>query len=263
MEATFNFSGKTPLVIGGTTGVGRATALAFAEAGANQYIAGLGASEGTGLVAEIGKRFPKVQAEFAELDVRDASAMKAFHDEAFKRFGRVEIAFNNAGVPGKTSPIQDLDEADFYKIIDTNLKGVFLSLKYQVPHMIAKGGGAIVNTSSLFGVMGYATTATYCASKWGVLGLTKSVALEVARKNIRVNAIRPGSTMTPPLTGMFGGEQAAKNTVLPSLPMGRIADPMEIARLALFLASDGASFITGEGVVIDGGGFVAGAGDAG
>src|ERR1700742_2027512 len=143
MEATFNFSGKTALVIGGTTGIGRATALAFAEAGANQYIAGLGESEGKGLVAEIGERFPKVQAEFAELDVRDAAAMKAFHDQAFKRFGRVEIAFNNAGVPGKTAPIQDLDEADFYKIIDTNLKGVFLGLKYQVPHMIEKGGGAI------------------------------------------------------------------------------------------------------------------------
>jgi NAD(P)-dependent dehydrogenase (short-subunit alcohol dehydrogenase family) len=263
MEATYNFSGKSAVVIGGTTGIGRATALAFAEAGANLYVAGLGASEGKDLVAEITKRFPKVQAKFAEVDVRDGKAMKALHDEAFKRFGRIEIAFNNAGVPGRTAPIQDLDEDDFYKIIDTNLKGVFLGLKYQVPHMISKGGGAIVNTSSLFGVMGYATTATYCASKWGVLGLTKSVALEVARKNIRVNAICPGSTMTPLLTGMFGGEQAAKNTVLPSLPMGRIADPMEIARLALFLASDGASFITGEGVVIDGGGFVAGAGDAG
>jgi NAD(P)-dependent dehydrogenase (short-subunit alcohol dehydrogenase family) len=126
--------------------------------------------------------------------------------------------------------------------------------------MKEKGGGAIVKTSSLFGVMGYATTATYCASKWGVLGLTKSVALEVARKNIRVNAICPGSTMTPLLTGMFGGEQAARDTVLPSLPMGGIADPMEIAGLVLFLASDGASFITGEGVVIGGGGFVAGSG---
>jgi NAD(P)-dependent dehydrogenase (short-subunit alcohol dehydrogenase family) len=263
MEANFNFSGKTALVIGGTTGIGRATALAFAEAGANQYVAGLGAADGKDLLEEIKRRFPKVEAEFAEVDVRDGAAMKAFHEQAFKRFGRVEIAFNNAGVPGKTAPIQDLDEADFYKIIDTNLKGVFLGLKHQVPHMIANGGGAIVNTSSLFGVMGYATTATYCASKWGVLGLTKSVALEVARKNIRINAICPGSTMTPLLTGMFGGEEAAKNTVLPSLPMGRIADPMEIARLALFLASDGASFITGEGVVIDGGGFVAGAGDAG
>jgi NAD(P)-dependent dehydrogenase (short-subunit alcohol dehydrogenase family) len=262
MEAKYDFSGKTALVIGGTTGIGRATALAFAEAGANLFVGGLGAYEGESLIAEIQVGFPGINVEFAEIDVRDGSAMAAFHGRAVARFGRIDVAFNNAGVPGRTAPIQDLDEADFYKIIDTNLKGIFLGLKHQVPHMIAKGGGAIVNTSSLFGVMGYATTATYCASKWGVLGLTKSVALEVARKNIRVNAICPGSTMTPLLQGMFGGEQAAKDTVLPSLPMGRIADPMEIARLVLFLASDAASFITGEGVVIDGGGFVAGA-DAG
>ena len=247
-------------MIGGTTGIGRATVLAFAEAGANVFVAGLGAKDGEHLLAEVRTGFPSVGIDFAELDVRDAAAVAAFHERAFARFGRIDVAFNNAGVPGRTAPIQDLDEADFTKIVDTNLKGIFLGMKHQVPHMIAKGGGAIVNTSSLFGVMGYATTATYCASKWGVLGLTKSVALEVARKNIRVNAICPGSTMTPLLRGMFGGEQAARDTVLPSLPMGRIADPMEIARLVLFLASDAASFITGEGVVIDGGGFVAGAG---
>ena len=126
--------------------------------------------------------------------------------------------------------------------------------------MIAHGGGAIVNTSSLFGVMGFATTAVYCASKWGVIGLTNSVALEVARKNIRVNAIAPGSVMTPLLLDMFGSEQAAKDTVLPMIPMGRISDPSEIAQLVLFLSSDAASFITGQAVVIDGGGFVAGAG---
>jgi NAD(P)-dependent dehydrogenase (short-subunit alcohol dehydrogenase family) len=263
MEATYNFSGKSAIVIGGTTGIGRATALAFVEAGANVYVAGLGKTEGESLVKEVKAKFPKVGIEFEELDVRKATDVAAFHKRAFERFGRIDIAFNNAGIPGKTAPIQELTEADFDAIIGVNLKGVFLGLRHQVPHMIEKGGGAIVNTSSLFGVMGYATTATYCASKWGVLGLTKSVALEVARKNIRVNAICPGSTMTPLLTGMFGGEQAAKDIVLPSLPMGRIADPVEIARLALFLASDGASFITGEGVVIDGGGFVAGAGDAG
>jgi NAD(P)-dependent dehydrogenase (short-subunit alcohol dehydrogenase family) len=107
--------------------------------------------------------------------------------------------------------------------------------------------------------MGFATTAVYCASKWGVIGLTNSVALEVARKNIRVNAIAPGSVMTPLIRNMFGGEQAAKDTVLPMIPMGRISDPSEIAQLVLFLSSDAASFITGQAVVIDGGGFVAGA----
>lgn len=143
--------------------------------------------------------------------------------------------------------------------MDVNLKGIFLGLKHQVPHMIARGGGAIVNTSSLFGVMGFATTAVYCASKWGVIGLTNSVALEVARQNIRVNAITPGSVMTPLLVGMFGSEQGAKDTVLPMIPMGRISDPSEIAQV-LFLSSDAGSFITGQAVVIDGGGFVAGAG---
>jgi NAD(P)-dependent dehydrogenase (short-subunit alcohol dehydrogenase family) len=258
MNVTYHFAGKNVLLIGGTTGIGRATALAFAKAGANVFVTGLGQEAGTTVVREV-KDNAAVEIEFAEVDVRDASAMRAVHERAFDRFGRIDIAFNNAGVPGKTALVQDLDEADFYQLIDVNLKGIFLGLKYQVPHMTAAGGGAIVNTSSLFGVMGFATTAVYCASKWGVIGLTNSVALEVARKNIRVNAIAPGSVMTPLLRGMFGSEQAAKDTVLPMIPMGRISDPSEIANLVLFLSSDAASFITGETVLIDGGGFVAGA----
>ena len=258
MNVTYDFSGKSVLLIGGTTGIGRATALAFARSGARLFVAGIGKDAGESLVREV-RDGAGTEIEFAEVDVRDAAAMEGLHERAFARFGRIDVAFNNAGVPGKTAPVQDLDEADFYELIDVNLKGIFLGLKYQVPHMTAAGGGAIVNTSSLFGVMGFATTAVYCASKWGVIGLTNSVALEVARKNIRVNAIAPGSVMTPLLKGMFGSEQSAKDTVLPMIPMGRISDPAEIANLVLFLSSDAASFITGQAVVIDGGGFVAGA----
>jgi len=258
MQVTYDFSGKNVLLIGGTTGIGRATALAFAKSGANLYVAGLGREQGESLKAEV-RAAAAVEIEFDEVNVRDMAAMKALHERAFERFGRIDVAFNNAGVPGKTAPVQDLDEDDYSLLMDVNLKGIFLGLKYQVPHMIAKGGGAIVNTSSLFGVMGFATTAVYCASKWGVIGLTNSVALEVARKNIRVNAIAPGSVMTPLLKGMFGSEQGAKDTVLPMIPMGRISDPSEIAQLVLFLSSDAASFITGQAIVIDGGGFVAGA----
>jgi NAD(P)-dependent dehydrogenase (short-subunit alcohol dehydrogenase family) len=258
MEVTYNFTGKNVLLIGGTTGIGRATALAFARAGANLFLAGLGKDAGAAVVKDV-KAASKVEIEFTEVDVRDGAAMEALHNRAFERFGRIDIAFNNAGVSGRAAAVQELDEAEFYRMMDVNLKGIFLGLKYQVPHMIERGGGAIVNTSSLFGVMGFATTAVYCASKWGVIGLTNSVALEVARKNIRVNAIAPGSVMTPLLTDMFGSEQGARDTVLPMIPMGRISDPSEIANLVLFLSSDAASFITGQAVVIDGGGFVAGA----
>jgi NAD(P)-dependent dehydrogenase (short-subunit alcohol dehydrogenase family) len=258
MQVTYDFSGKSVLLIGGTTGIGRATANAFAKAGANLFVAGLGAAQGASLKKEI-KAINKGDVEFAEVDVRDAKAMADLHKRAFERFGRIDVAFNNAGVSGKTAPLQDLDDEAYALLMEVNLRGIFYGLKYQVPHMIAKGGGAIVNTSSLFGVMGFATTAVYCASKWGVIGLTNSAALEVARKNIRINAIAPGSVMTPLIMNMFGGEQAAKDTVLPMIPMGRISDPAEIAQLVLFLSSDAASFITGQAIVIDGGGFVAGA----
>ena len=256
-QVKYDFSKKNVLLVGGTTGIGRATALAFAQAGANLYVAGLGAEHGESLGEEIAAL--GVEYVFEEVDVRDPKAMKAMHKAAFERYGRIEFAFNNAGVSGKTAPLQELEDEDYNLQMDVNLRGMFHGLREQIPHMVKHGGGAIVNTSSLFGVMGFATTPIYCASKWGVIGMTNSVALEVARKNIRVNAIAPGSVMTPLIKEMFGGEQAAKDTVLPMIPMGRISDPSEIAQLVLFLCSDAASFITGQAVVIDGGGFVAGA----
>ena len=169
MNVTYDFSGKTALIIGGTSGIGRATSLAFAQAGANVFVAGIGAAEGASLKEEIA-RTTKVGVEFSEVDVRRDAEVKALVERAAARFGRIDIAFNNAGIPGKTALVHELDEADFDQIVDVNLKGIFLGLKYQVPHMLAHGGGAIVNTSSLFGVMGFATTAVYCASKWGVIG---------------------------------------------------------------------------------------------
>ena len=256
MNIVYDFSSKTVLIVGGTTGIGRATALAFASAGADLVVAGLGAAEGLTLCGEI-LALGRGQVEFVEVDVRVEQQVQDLVAFAIARFGRIDIAFNNAGIPGKAAPLQDLSEKEFDLILDVNLKGIFFGLKHQIPHMLAMGGGVVVNTASLFGIMGYATTAAYCASKWGVIGLTKSVALEVARDNIRVNAIAPGSTMTPLLVGMFGGEQKAIDTVRPVTPMGRIADPGEIASLVLFLASDAASFMTGEAVVADGGGFVA------
>ena len=256
-QVKYDFSGKNVLVIGATTGIGRATALASAQSGADLFVAGLGADHGKSLVEEVKGIGRKI--EFREINVRDGAAMKRLHDEAFERFGRIDVAFNNAGVSGEATPVQDLEDEEYNRLMEVNLRGIFYGLRCQVPHMIAKGGGAIVNTSSLFGVMGFAGTAAYCASKWGVIGLTNSVALEVARKNIRVNAIAPGSVMTPLIMDMFGGAQAARDTVLPMIPMGRISDPSEIAQLVLFLCSDAASFITGQAVVIDGGGFVAGA----
>jgi NAD(P)-dependent dehydrogenase (short-subunit alcohol dehydrogenase family) len=256
-QVKYDFSGKNALLIGGTTGIGRATAMAFAGAGANLFIAGLGADHGRSLVEEIKGTGRDIA--FREIDVRDGGAMKRLHEEAYERFGRIDVAFNNAGVSGEAALVHELEDAEYNRLMEVNLRGIFYGLKHQVPHMIEKGGGAIVNTSSLFGVMGFAGTAAYCASKWGVIGLTNSVALEVARKNIRVNAIAPGSVMTPLIMNMFGGAQAARDTVLPMIPMGRISDPSEIAQLVLFLSSDAASFITGQAVVIDGGGFVAGA----
>src|SRR5689334_18947371 len=139
-QVTYDFSGKSVVVIGGTTGIGRATVLAFAKAGANLFVAGLGADEGRSLSAEV-KKIGR-QCEFREVDVRDGGAMKTFHEEAFGHFGRIDVAFNNAGVSGKTAPVHELEDADYDFLMDVNLKGIFYGLKHQIPHMVAKGGGA-------------------------------------------------------------------------------------------------------------------------
>jgi len=252
-----DFSGRTALVIGATEGIGRSAALGFAAAGANVFVAGLGAERGRTLVEEIcavrsATSGARVQAAFLEADVTREADVKNVVDRAAERFGRIHAAVNNAGIEGRFGPVQDATSEDFDRIISVNLKGIWLGLKYEIPHMLAHGGGAIVNTSSSAGVQAIANIAIYTASKHGVVGLTKATALEVARSNIRVNAVAPGPVNTGLLHRMVAG-QIPISTIAESVPMGRVSEPEEIARAIVWLCSDAASFITGHTLVADGG----------
>ena len=253
---TYDYSGKTVLIYGGTTGIGRASAKAFAASGAKVFVSGIGAADGKSLVDEI-RSAGNSDVEFVEADVSRDADVRGTMDKAVARFGRIHVAFNNAGIPGKAGPVQDMTEAEFYRLVDVNLKGIFLGLKYQIPHMLKHGGGAIVNTASLFGELAFPSTAVYCATKHAVIGLTRSAAFEVARHGIRINALAPGPVNTGLLHGMFGGEEAARNTVTKFVPMKRISEPAEQAQVVLWLCSDAASFIVGHTLRADGGGFEA------
>lgn len=246
-----DFSGKNALVIGATTGIGRATALAFADAGANVAIAGLGPEQGREVEAEIKKRGR--DAIFLETDVREESEVARIVSSAIARFDRIHAAINNAGTEGRFAPLVELSGDDFDRIVTTNLRGVFFGMKYEIPHLAARGGGAIVNTSSIAGVKGMANISVYSASKHGIVGLTKSAALEVSRKNIRINAVAPGAVETGLLRRMVDGHVPV-SAIAEGNPMGRIAKPDEIASAILWLASDAASYVNGHVLVIDGGG---------
>ena len=244
------FDGRTALVIGGTTGIGRATAVCFAKAGANVVIAGLGAADGRQTEAEV--TAVGAQALFIEADVTRESDVRDVMTRAIERFGRIHAAVNNAGIEGRFGPVQDATSDDFDRIIGVNLKGVWLGLKYQVPHMLEQGGGAIVNTSSSAGVTGIPMVALYTASKHAVVGLTKASALELATSNIRVNAVAPGPVNTGLLHRMIEGKIDA-SVIASQVPMRRISEPEETARAIVWLCSDAASYVTGHTLVVDGG----------
>lgn len=248
---TVDLSGRSALVIGATEGIGRATALEFAAAGANVFVAGLGAERGRSLEQEI-RAGGRVDAEFMEADVTRESDVKAVMARAVARFGRIHAAVNNAGIEGGFGPVQDADSDTFDRIIGVNLKGIWHGLKYQLPHMLASGGGAIVNTASSAGVQPIANIAIYTASKHGVVGLSKATALEVARSNIRVNVVAPGPVNTGLLQRMVSGH-IDLSVIAEQVPMGRISEPDEIARAIVWLCSDAASYITGHVLVADGG----------
>jgi len=253
--AANNLSGKAALLIGATTGIGRATARAFAAAGANVAFAGLGPEEGRSLEAQLKDEF-SVDALFMEVDVRRDAEVREFTRQAVQRFGRIHAAVNNAGTEGRFAPLHETTAEDFERLIGVNLRGVWLGMREQIPHMLSHGGGAIVNTASMAGINGIANVALYTASKHAVVGLTKAAALELAKSNVRVNAVAPGPVDTGLLHRMVAGHIDIA-TIAAGVPMGRVSQPEEIASAILWLCTDAASYVTGHTLAIDGGSTVA------
>jgi len=246
-----SYAGKVAFVTGAGTGIGRATALAFAREGAGVVVADVseqGNRETARMIEAAGGRALAVAC-----DVRQAEDVKAALDKAVETFGRLDVAFNNAGVEQPIMPAADLTEEQWDRIVDIDLRGVFLCMKHEIPLMLEQGGGAIVNTSSGAGVKGFAGQAAYCAAKYGIVGLTKAAALDYASQNIRVNAVCPGIIETPMMDRFSGGTPEGRERVISQEPVGRMGKPEEIAAAVLWLCSDAASFATGHAMVVDGG----------
>jgi NAD(P)-dependent dehydrogenase (short-subunit alcohol dehydrogenase family) len=244
-------NGKVALVTGGTSGIGRATAIAFARDGAKVVLTGRREKEGAQVVAEVKKLGG--DAAFVRADVAKDADVKAMVDFTIDKFGRLDIAFNNAGVEWK-GPLEQATEAEYRRIFDINVWGVLNSMRHEIPVMLKNGGGAIVNNSSVAGHVGLAQVSVYIASKHAVEGLTKSVALEFAKQNIRINAVAPGVIATEMFDRFAGDELREQITSI--VPVGRVGASEEIAAAVLYLCSDDAKFTTGASLVVDGG-FVA------
>jgi NAD(P)-dependent dehydrogenase (short-subunit alcohol dehydrogenase family) len=245
------FQDKVALVTGGASGLGRTTALAFAREGAKVAVADIMVSGGEETVQLI--RDAGGEAFFVKTDVAKREEIEAMVEKTIAAYGRIDCALNNVGVGVKLALTADCAEEDWDYLMNINLKGVWLCMKYEIPHMLKQGGGAIVNMSSASGFHGTPYQNAYSASKHGVLGLTKTAALEYAKLGIRVNAICPGPIRTPGTEGYFTRDPEAETRLNASTPMGRIGVPREIAETVLWLCSEGASYITGQSIAIDGG----------
>ena len=238
------------LITGGLSGIGRAAALAFAKKGANVVVAGRRDEAGNALVKEL--RSLGSEAEFINTDIRKDDDVRALVDKTVARFGRLDVAVNNAGTEGQVGPITDQTAESYAATFDTNVLGVILSMKHEVRVMQGQGSGSIINISSTYGHEGAAGASIYVGSKHAVEGITKSVALEIAKSGIRVNGVAPGPTDTGMLT-RFTATPENKAALAAEVPMGRLGLTEELANAIVFIASDQASFITGHILNVDGG----------
>jgi NAD(P)-dependent dehydrogenase (short-subunit alcohol dehydrogenase family) len=247
-----SFRGTVALITGGTSGIGQATALAFARAGAHVVLAARRSEQGDSTIALV--RRAGGQATFVQTDVSQTSDVANCINQAVESYGRLDYLVNNAGQASVLAPTADQAEDNWDRIIGQHLKGTWLGMKYAIPHMLRQGSGAIVNISSIAGLAGNSFgVGPYIAAKHGVVGLTKATALEYAQQGIRVNAIAPGFVRTPMLTPMTGDTPEGEAPLGAMHPMGRIGTPEEIADAVIWLCSAQASFVTGHVLVVDGG----------
>lgn len=246
------FAGKVAFVTGAGSGIGRATALAFARERASVVAADVSEQANRETATRIEREGGRAIA--VQCDVTKAADVKGALDRTIAAFGRLDFAFNNAGVePRKPAPTADYDEEEWNRIIDINLRGVFLCMKHEIPLILKQGGGAIVNTSSGAGVVGIKGSPAYTAAKHGVIGLTRTAALDYAAHNLQINAVCPGYIATPMMDRYTGGTAEGKAKVIAEEPAGRMGTAEEIAASVLWLCSDGAAFMVGHAMVVDGG----------
>lgn len=244
------FKGKTALVTGGSYGIGQATAVAFASRGADVVIADIvedPEQETAKAVAAAGGK-----SVFIQCDVADAASVKAMVEKTIATFGRLDFAFNNAGVEGAQGNTRDCTEQNWDRTIGVNLKGVWLCMKEELPHLL-KQGGAIVNCASVAGLMGFPGLPAYVASKHGVVGLTKTAALEYAKEGVRINAVCPGVIKTAMVDRVTGKDKAVEKQYEDMEPIGRMGKPEEVAAAVVWLCSEESSFVTGHAMPVDGG----------
>jgi NAD(P)-dependent dehydrogenase (short-subunit alcohol dehydrogenase family) len=245
------FGGKVAIVTGAAGGIGRASAIAFATNGAHVMVVDVNAERGHETVTLVAERGGSAQ--FVRADVARADDVRALIDTTVREHGRIDFAHNNAGVAGANVPVGELPEDEWDRVMGVMLRGVFLCMKYEIQAMLANGGGAIVNTASGAGLVGYPNQSAYVASKHGVLGLTKSAALEYGARGIRVNAVCPGTVWSPMVQAAVNASPRLQQQLEAMHPIGRLGTADEIAAAVVWLCSEDASFVLGHALSVDGG----------